>query len=147
MIFGNTSKYMLKYQKAKAKLVEYSTPNEDYPKFPLNSNELSFSTIYIISRYAECVIEQNIDELIELEELLPLVAQYYDAAFNSKDRQIYAFEFLLTGASAYFLTNNFGSAKVLVKKIFEENLVPEAGPQKLLLVNCYSKIYRLCINE
>lgn len=40
MIFSNTSNYMLKYQKAKAKLVEYDIPRKDYPKFPLNSNEL-----------------------------------------------------------------------------------------------------------
>lgn len=31
---------MLKYQKAKAKLVEYDIQQKDYPKFPLNSNEL-----------------------------------------------------------------------------------------------------------
>ena len=36
MIFSNTSNYMLKYQKAKAKLVEYDIPQKDYPKFPLN---------------------------------------------------------------------------------------------------------------
>lgn len=42
MIFSNTSNYMLKYQKAKAKLVEYDIPQKDYPKFPLNSNELSY---------------------------------------------------------------------------------------------------------
>lgn len=42
MIFSNTSKYMLKYQKAKAKLVEYDIQQKDYPKFPLNSNELSY---------------------------------------------------------------------------------------------------------
>ena len=30
MIFSNTSNYMLKYQKAKAKLVEYDIPQKDY---------------------------------------------------------------------------------------------------------------------
>lgn len=44
MIFSNTSNYMLKYQKAKAKLVEYDIPQKDYPKFPLNSNELLLKT-------------------------------------------------------------------------------------------------------
>lgn len=50
MIFSNTSNYMLKYQKAKAKLVEYDIPQKDYPKFPLNSNELSYPVVYILSR-------------------------------------------------------------------------------------------------
>lgn len=45
MIFSNTSNYMLKYQKAKAKLVEYDIPRKDYPKFPLNSNELSYPVV------------------------------------------------------------------------------------------------------
>ena len=35
MIFGTNSNYMLKYQKAKAKLVEYDISQKDYPKFPL----------------------------------------------------------------------------------------------------------------
>ena len=52
MIFGTNSNYMLKYQKAKAKLVEYDISQKDYPKFPLNSNELSYPVIYILSRYA-----------------------------------------------------------------------------------------------
>mgnify|MGYP000314522447 FL=1 len=33
MIFGTKSNYMLKYQKAKAKLVEYDIPQKDYIKF------------------------------------------------------------------------------------------------------------------
>ena len=48
MIFSNTSNYMLKYQKAKAKLVEYDIPQKDYPKFPLNSNELSYPVVYMM---------------------------------------------------------------------------------------------------
>ena len=56
---------MLKYQKAKAKLVEYDIPQKDYPKFPLNSNELSYPVVYILSRYAESVIENNIADMEE----------------------------------------------------------------------------------
>ena len=68
MIFSNTSKYMLKYQKAKAKLVEYDIQQKDYPKFPLNSNELSYPVVYILSRYAESVIENN---AADMEEFSP----------------------------------------------------------------------------
>ena len=52
MKIAATSQYMLKYQKAKASLVEYGVKREDYPFFRSNSNELSYPTIYIISRYA-----------------------------------------------------------------------------------------------
>ena len=51
MIFEGHSRRMLKYQKAKAKLVEYNVNKEEYPDFKLISNDLSFSSTYILSRY------------------------------------------------------------------------------------------------
>ena len=133
MIFGTRSNYMLKFQKAKAKLVEYDTPAEEYPNFTLNSNELSLPTTYIISKYAEAIIENNESDITEFEPLLSYSAQYYDAAFNSKDRQEYDQDFLLSGTSAYFLSNNFGSSKVLTQRLissFEDEI---NTPQRLLL--------------
>ena len=109
MIFSNTSNYMLKYQKAKAKLVEYDISKKDYPKFPLNSNELSYPIIYILSRYAESVIENNIADREEFSPYLVAASQYFDAAVGAKDRTIYDIDFLLSGAAAYFLSNDFGS--------------------------------------
>ena len=132
MIWGKNARLMLKYQKAKAKLVEYSIPEKEYPQFTLNSNELSYPTTYILSRYSECVIENRSDELDELKPLLNSAAQYYDSAFNSKDRRKYDLDFLLSGASAYFLNNDFGSAKVLAKKAYGEK-IEILNPQKLLL--------------
>lgn len=133
MIFGTRSNYMLKYQKAKAKLVEYSTPSEEYPHFSLNSNELSFSTTYIISKYAEAIIENNEIDKSEFEPLLIHAAQYYDAAFNSKDRQDYDTDFLLTGASAYFLSDNFGNSKVLTQKLSTTLCKSNRSPQRLMI--------------
>lgn len=137
MIFGARSKYMMKYQKAKAKLVEYNTPVEEYPHFTLNSNELSLPTTYVISKYAEAIIENNEADISEFEPLLSQSAQYYDAAFNSQDRQNYDVDFLLSGASAYFLSNNFGSSKVLIAKLFSTFNENNKTPQ-LLLLNIYS---------
>lgn len=84
MIFGKNAGLMLKYQKAKAKMVEYDVSKQEYPHFPLNSNELSYPTTYVLSRYSECIIENNHDELKELELLLITTAEYYDSAFKSK---------------------------------------------------------------
>ncbi len=158
MKVGKRTELMLKYQKAKAMLVEYNTPTEDYPKFAINSNDLSFPTTYIISKYAESVIDDINDDIAYYEPLLSLSAQYYDAAVNSKDREIHSFDFLLSGASAYFLSNNFGSAKVLVNtavNIASDNI---RNPQQILLdiykylllskrlsyikiIDTYSKVY------
>lgn len=112
MIFGKNAGLMLKYQKAKAKMVEYDVSKQEYPHFPLNSNELSYPTTYVLSRYSECIIENNHDELKELESLLITTAEYYDSAFKSKDRPEYDWDFLLSGASAYFLRKDFGKLVV-----------------------------------
>ena len=117
MIFSGSSKYMLKYQKAKAKLVEFDVDREDYPKFNRDSNTLVYSTIYILSRYAEGVLAEDETVKSEFAPLLLSAAQYFDAAENSKDRTIYSTDFLLSGASAYFFVSDFGSAKVLNSKI------------------------------
>jgi len=131
MIFSNTSNYMLKYQKAKAKLVEYDIPRKDYPKFPLNSNELSYPVVYILSRYAESVIENNVADMEEFSPHLVAASQYFDAAVGANDREEYDVDFLLSGAAAYFLSDDFGSAKVLCSEFFVR-INPEINePQKI----------------
>ena len=131
MIFSNTSNYMLKYQKAKAKLVEYDIPRKDYPKFPLNSNELSYPVVYILSRYAESVIENNVADMEEFSPHLVAASQYFDAAVGANDREEYDADFLLSGAAAYFLSDDFGSAKVLCSDFFVR-INPEINePQKI----------------
>lgn len=122
---------MLKYQKAKAKLVEYDIPQKDYPKFPLNSNELSYPVVYILSRYAESVIENNVADMEEFSPHLVAASQYFDAAVGANDREEYDADFLLSGAAAYFLSDDFGSAKVLCSDFFVR-INPEINePQKI----------------
>ncbi len=53
MIFTNKSVQMLKYEKARAKLVEFSVPADKYPNFPLDSTDLILTTIYALSKYSE----------------------------------------------------------------------------------------------
>ena len=132
MIYGNNSKWMLKYQKAKTKLLEYNVPREYYPNFKLDSNDLVFSTTYILSRYSECVINNEFDGLKELEPFLTSTAQYYDAAVRSQDCDDYNYDFLLCGSTAYFLSNDFGSSKVLVNRadVFRDET---HDPQQLII--------------
>lgn len=121
MIFGKNAGLMLKYQKAKAKMVEYDVSKQEYPHFPLNSNELSYPTTYVLSRYSECIIENNHDELKELELLLITTAEYYDSAFKSKDRPEYDWDFLLDYAKklekAYLKVNPKRTQNLIVQEI------------------------------
>ena len=69
-----------------------------------------------------------------MEEFSPhLVAasQYFDAAVGANDREEYDADFLLSGAAAYFLSDDFGSAKVLCSDFFVR-INPEINePQKI----------------
>lgn len=132
MIFSNTSNRMLKYQKAKAKLVEHDIPQKNYPKFPLNSNELSYPVVYILSRYAESVIENNMADIEEFSPHLVAASQYFDAAVGANDRAEYDVDFLLSGAASYFLSDDFGSAKVLCSEFFSRANPETNVPQKII---------------
>lgn len=133
MRYTDKSELLLKYQKTKAKLIEYDVPNDSYPNFPINSNDLSFSTVYILSRYAESIIENDVELQAEFRPHLVKAAQYYDAAFESKERLQHDQNFLITGAVAYFLYNDFGSAKVLSSKL-KFSLPIVNSPFQLLIV-------------
>lgn len=136
MIFGTKSNYMLKYQKAKAKLVEYDIPQKDYPKFPLDSNELSYPVIYIISRYAESIIEDDTPGQEEFAPYIVKASQYFDAAVGARDRTPYDADFLLSGSAAYFLSNDFGSSKVLCATLFERAKdISTMGVSQIILRN------------
>lgn len=111
------SEYMLKYQKAKVKLIEYDVPKEDYPKFNLNYRDLAFPTILIISEYAESVICNDEEGKKSLKEVLYFCSEFYDAAMKSREQVDHDLDFLLTGAIAYFFQDNYGSAMVLLSEI------------------------------
>lgn len=119
---------MLKYEKAKAKLVEFNIKKESYPNFQLDSTDLAYTTLYVLSRYCEeMIVDPDSEETHELFSELTVVAQYYDAAVKSKQWQDYDNLLLLLGATAYFLSENFGSAKVLIDRIrnwhFSDNVI------------------------
>ena len=134
MRYTDKSDRLLKYQKTKAKLIEYDVPNDAYPNFPINSNDLSFSTVYILSRYAESIIEGDAVLQAEFRPHLVKAAQYFDSAFESRERLQHDQDFLTTGAVAYFLFNDFGSAKVLCQKM--DSAIPVVNSPIQLLIVC-----------
>lgn len=120
------SEYMLKYQKAKVKLLEYDVPKVNYPKFPLNYRELAFTTVLNLSEYADAVINDDEDRKTALKSNLLICAEFYDAAMKSREQCEHDIDFLLTGASAYFFQENYGSAMVLLSDIDSQNLPNDA---------------------
>lgn len=118
MIFNNRSNYMLKYEKSKSKLVEFAVAKENYPKYQLNPDDLTYTTMYALSRFCEEMIENpQSSQISELKDDLAIVSQYYDSTVKTQLRSKYSKWFLLLGSTAYFLSENFGSAKVLISQI------------------------------
>lgn len=117
------SSLMLKYQKAKVKLMEYEVPEEQWPKFPLKYRDLAYPTVLTISEFAEA-INENLDRTVSYEELR-YCSDFYDAALQSREQQIHDADFALSGAAAYFFMDNFGSAKVLWKSVKLEELTDD----------------------
>lgn len=109
---------MLKYEKSKSKLVEFEIAEENHPHYPLNSDDLTYTTIFVLSRFCEEVLDNPASSQVdELKSELAIVSQYYDSTVRTQLRPTHDRLFLLLGATAYFLSENFGSAKVLIEQI------------------------------
>jgi len=148
MIFDTRSSYMLKYEKARSKLIEFNIDKINYPHFPLNSDDLTYSTLYALSLYCEELIDKP--DSIELPELfnnLTFVSQYYDSTLKTNNRQEYNNIFHLLGATTYFLSENFGSAKVLIEQINEWNIKNEVMTLLYYTLLFFLKIDRLEISS
>ncbi len=75
MKYTDKSETLLKYQKAKAKLIEYDVAREEYPNFPINSNDLNFSTVYMLLLVVDLYVSLY-GEKIKKEELLLLCQEW-----------------------------------------------------------------------
>ena len=115
---------MLKYQKAKVKLLEYEVPEEEWPKFPLHYKDLAYPTVLAISQCAEA-INDELDKKVTYKSLR-YCSDFYDAAFQSREQRIHDADFALTGAVAHFFMDNFGSAKVLWQEVNPTEITNEA---------------------
>lgn len=120
------SSLCLTYQKVKAKLTEFNVEPIKFPQFPIESTELSYYAIYVLSRYSEEYFKDP-DSYVskKLYNDLTTVSQYFDMCEKSKVNEIYNWDFLLSACCAYFLSDNFGSSKVMLNKISYNDLPNE----------------------
>ena len=118
MLTQGQSGRALTIAKAKAKNIEFGRQKKDWPNFGLTgieSDELSYDTVLALSLICEDII--NGIENDEQAKDLTIVAQYFDAATKTGDRPQYDWDFLLSGAVAYFINNDFGGALALISQI------------------------------
>lgn len=112
MIFKERSERMLKYEKSKEKLVEFDVKKEDYPKFPMNSDDLVYTTLFILSRYCEeLIVDPDSQTTSQLFVELTSAAQYYNAAVNSEQWMDHNHLFFASGRHGLFHVGGFWQRK------------------------------------
>ena len=117
MNFGKLSCQLQRLERAKAKLIEFTVSPEERIKNKLgqtSSDELLYSTIRVLSQFSETYINDH--ETSELYVELTFIAQFYESYAEGEEIHNDYF-FLLTGAIANILSDNFGNAKSLISKM------------------------------
>lgn len=124
----------LQYAKAKAKLVEFSTPREEYPEFKSDSDDLCFNAMHALSSYADAVLHSEIPDE-EARRKLKEAASFYDAASIEEDHSQFCDGFWLLAMASYFLLENFGSAAAASGHVRDSHYYGEMGARFYFLVN------------
>lgn len=114
-------KYAIREAQSKSKQKEFGIERSEYPRFRTNSDDLDFQSIFSIVEYAQNLLSDSVEE--GLIEDISLAATYFDAALNYDEKQQYSNEYLLFGASAYFLTRNFGNAVTLLNLAIKNHVI------------------------
>lgn len=120
MLIGKNSKYLLKQTRSKAKMYEYSVPDELHIAVEDNANELLLSAIAAIGNISAQVLHENNPYRIisaDKKEELEFASHYFDAFLQSKLEPSYPQYYLVLGAVAYYLCDYAGSAKVMANMI------------------------------
>lgn len=115
MIYGRRSNQELKYAKARAKASEYSVDRSVRPRFPYDSDDLHYSSINVLSRYADARLKGS-DGASFFEDLRK-TASFYDASANDDRNSEFSDGYWTLAMITYFLLGNYGSAKVAASMI------------------------------
>lgn len=109
MNFGKISAVLQRYERAKAKLNEFTvseTERNSNRLGQISSNELLYSTIKALSQFAVAYLDEQ--DVTELYKDLIFVAHFYENYAEGENTSNDYF-FLLTGAIANILSDNFGA--------------------------------------
>lgn len=140
MITTSSVQYMLREAKSRAKQKEFNIDVEDYPRYVTDSKDLDYSAVYALSKYVEAIIDKQENNISEFYKDLDVVSQYFNAATNIVRDHDYSIDYLLSGASTYFLLDDFGSAKALLDQLLYRDL--ENDDRRVLFAVLYAMYHR-----
>ena len=140
MITTSNVKYMLREAKSRAKQKEFNIDFENYPRYITDSRDLDYSAVYALSKYVEAIIKKQENDISEFYKDLDVVSQYFNAATNIVREHDYSIDYLLSGASTYFLIDDFGAAKALLGQLVYRDL--ENDSRRILFAVLYAMYHR-----
>ena len=94
MLIGDKSKYLLKKVRAKAKMIEYSVPEELHAEIEEEIEKIFITVVGIIADISREIIENRKDsmecekKIEEYKENLFFSSSYLDSYFNSKLKEL-----------------------------------------------------------
>ena len=113
------SQLLLGVTRSKAKMLEYSVPEEHHIKITQDPAKLFTITIGLLGDLAAAINrnEPDPDSLTELRTNLLFSARFFDSYLQSKLNETLDAYLVLLGSASYYLCDLPGSASVLAKRI------------------------------
>lgn len=130
------SQQLLSVTRSKAKMLEYSIPEEHHIKIAQEPLKLFTLSIGLLGDLAASINREKSDSasLLELREKLLFSTNFFDSYQQSKLNETLDPYFLLLGSASYYLCNLPGSASLLANRLSEHSLDLDAeGLENLLL--------------
>ena len=119
----NRSKHLLSITRSKAKMYEYSIPQEFHIDISTyDPSKLYLLTIGLVGDLSSYVIEDNIEKIKEIKDELKFSSHFFDAFLQSKLKEEHSNYLKLIGSASYYLCDLQGSANVLLNSLEYDTL-------------------------
>jgi len=119
----NQAKALMSKTHSKAKLYEYNVPTEHHFSLEGNEPDKLFSlTIGMLGDFCQDVISDRNDYLLEKCDELKFVSDFFDTYLKTKLSEDLDLYLLLVGSATFYLSNQQGSASVLIREITKDDL-------------------------
>jgi POLQ-like helicase len=134
MLIGETSDFLLKQTRSKAKMYEYNVPTELHIPIKKDVNELMLLAIALLGDISVAISEGIEDkEINTLKNQLKFASRYFDSYYNSHLYENDNEYLLLLASASYYFGEYHGSSIVLAKRINLASIDLQAnGLEKML---------------
>lgn len=148
------SKTLMSITHSKAKMYEYNVPGDHHIKLEDNKPDELFSlTIGMLGDFCQDIINDINNHISEKQEDLKFVSDFFDTYIKTKLNEDLDYYLLLIGSATFYLSNQQGSASILIKEMAINDLdLNSEHLEKLIywilkldyenLINIESSIYK-----